>query len=234
MKEYVRKAVKAQLAHLASKHDVDNLYLQISALLDVRELVGTNVFIGPLRGWAISPDALAIVLRDIVARQDPRVVEFGSGESTLSIAAVLRKIGSGSLLSFEHDPAHTHNMTGRLRDAGLLPFATVRTLPLRDYQVDGDRGQFTSYNMDGQDYDFDVALIDGPVCSVHGDKTRSIPLDWCAARLRMNCSIYLDDADRPPEKDLLQSLRKAYPMLIVETLVAEKGLAKITVLQGVR
>lgn len=53
-------------------------------------MIGIPV-LSPLRGWGISPDALALVLADIQRRTRPVVVEFGSGQPTIALAAMLEK-----------------------------------------------------------------------------------------------------------------------------------------------
>ena len=49
------------------------------------------ILLGPLRGWAISPDAIVHVLADLEPRENPTVVEFGSGESTIILASALAR-----------------------------------------------------------------------------------------------------------------------------------------------
>jgi hypothetical protein len=50
-------------------------------------------------GWAASTDLLGELIRAIAARRPQRLVELGSGVSTLVIAAALRNNGAGRLIS---------------------------------------------------------------------------------------------------------------------------------------
>ena len=112
------RALFDRLNVLARKADVDNIYTQLAALMEIRTVVGTSVPLGPFRGWAMSPDALLHVVRDVTARQAPRVIEFGAGESTIAIAAALKAGGSGSLVSIEHDAGIAAAIAARLAKDG--------------------------------------------------------------------------------------------------------------------
>src|SRR5260221_7046327 len=99
IKKFIRSTLDSAFFSLAKKSDLDNLYNQLSALMEVKEIIGPRLLLGPMRSWSLSPDALLIFLRDLTARTAPQVVEFGAGESTIAIAAALRAGGSGHLLS---------------------------------------------------------------------------------------------------------------------------------------
>ncbi|MEJ0067167.1 MAG: hypothetical protein WDM85_18620 [Caulobacteraceae bacterium] len=74
---------------------------------------------------------------------------------------------------------------------------------------------------------FDVALIDGPITASFGAATRSVPLDWCVARIAPDGAVYLDDADRVEERMVVDGSRAAWPGMEVDRLHAEKGLVRL-------
>ncbi|MCL4768132.1 MAG: class I SAM-dependent methyltransferase [Hyphomicrobiaceae bacterium] len=230
MKKHIKSLYKRLISPLATKADINNLYVQLSSLQEIREIVGPGVPIGPLRGWALSPDALLMLLRDITARTSPRVMEFGSGESTIAIAAALRALGAGSLISIEHDANFSARIAMRLRQLDLETLVDLRVLPLCSHEPRLGLPAFNSYDLKGLADDFDVVLIDGPIV-YFGVATRSIPLEWCISRMGPGKTVYLDDAARPEETAVIEAIRISHPQLNIEFIETEKGLCKLTMPQ---
>jgi len=225
MKSYIRSWLSKRI-QFARREDINNLYKQISSFIDLKDIIGPNVPMGPLRGWALSPDALLIVLRDITERPSPRVVEFGSGESTIAIAAALKRRGDGTLTSFEHNEKFSRNIAERLRRADLASHVDLRVIPLRHYKGTASVPSFDSYDLSDQDIEFDVAIVDGPI-NILGSVTRSVPLEWAVSRLRRNGTIYLDDASREGERAAVEGLRAKWQGVVEEWLDCEKGLLRL-------
>jgi predicted O-methyltransferase YrrM len=227
MKKFVKSHLDRFFASFARKQDLSDLYLQLAAWPSIKDIIGPRVMLGPLRGWALSPDVLLIVLQDVSMREGARVVEFGAGESTLAIAAALRAGGAGRLTTIEHDEVFAEGVRKKLRRNGLLDFVDMRTVPLRDYEARFGLPAFKSYDLESQDFAFDVALVDGPIVSRFGAATRAIPLLWCLDRLRRESAIYLDDAARPEEQAVTHALRQLRPDIDVEMIATEKGLVRM-------
>jgi predicted O-methyltransferase YrrM len=226
-----RKLFGGRLRNIARRSDIDNLYTQVSALLEIRRLVGPDAPLGMLRGWAISPDALLIVLNEIAARTSARVVEFGAGESTLAIAGFLKTAGGGSLTTVEHDEAFAAEVRRRANRAGLDDHVRIVHVPLRGFGPRLSLPAFSSYDLAALDADFDVALVDGPPLAL-GEAARSVPLDWCVRRLAGDRVVYLDDAFRPAESRIVAESRQGWTGVTVRTLATEKGLLEMRAAPG--
>ena len=228
MKTYLRSKLDSYFSSFARKADIDNLYLQLAAFTEIKDIVGPRVPVGPLRGWAIFPDALIVVLRDLSSLKAPKVIEFGSGESTIAIAATLKSFGRGSLLTIEHDGSFANKILERLNQYGLADCVELRLIPMRDYESFMGLSKFASYDLSGVETEFDVALVDGPIVGQFGGGTRAVPVNWCVERLAKGRVAYLDDAFRSTEKQVIAAIKKANPTLIAELLGTEKGLCKFT------
>ncbi len=213
---------------LALKSDVDNIYAQISDLLEIRDIIGPHVQLGQLREWALSPDALLIILRALQTRSAPQLVEFCAGKSTVAIGAALRAAGAGSLVSFEHDPHFANEIREQIEQIGLQHLVDIRLVAMKRYGPRLGLPEFQSYDLSSADVDFDIALIDGPPVGQYGAASRSVPLDWCIDRLKSSCEIYLDDADRHAERSVIKGSGPVWSGLHVEALCTEKGLLKIS------
>ncbi|MDR3570639.1 MAG: class I SAM-dependent methyltransferase [Candidatus Pacebacteria bacterium] len=172
---------------------------------------------------------MIVILRDLQSRQRSKVIEFGGGESTLAIAALLKTSASGGTIeTIEHDSAFAEELRGRLARAALSDIAAVNTAPLRHYPAQLGFQEFRSYDLAGVDLSFDVAFVDGPIVDQFGAATRLVPLRWCMERMKPGRAIYLDDAARQPERDIVSALKPSAAHLRFDLLQAEKGLLKIS------
>ncbi len=221
MKSVIRRIRDRILTGLARQEDIDHLYNQFAGLIQIQNAIRGEPVLLPMRGWAISPDAMAWVLADLQERESPTVVEFGSGQSTIVLAAVL-KSRQGRLVSVEHDPSHSDVIQRQAKACGLSDVIHFVHSPLVETEI-GCRSYDTASIPGGP---FDVALVDGPPIS-NGKLTRLIPLRWAAARLTERGVIFLDDTFRESEKECLRLFKSEYPDFKHTERAAEKGLVEI-------
>jgi hypothetical protein len=226
--KFLRCQLNRYFGQFAHRSDIDNLWRQIACLVELQAAILAPIPYGKLGGWAISADALAAVVRDIRARRAPRVVEFGSGVSTIAIAALLRTMGEGTLITIEHNLDFLKSVESDLSTYGLKNLVELRHLPIVDFPAAPPMTACRSYDLRQLDVKFDVALVDGPIIAEFGAATRMAPLAWCIDRLRSGASVYLDDADRAEERLVVATLRAIHPDVQAERLDAEKGLVRLT------
>ena len=153
------------------------------------------------------------------------MIEFGSGESTIAIAATLKSGGQGSLLTIEHDSFFADKARERLAQHGLADRVEVRIVPMHDYESCMGFPKFASYDLSGLETDLDVALVDGPIVGQFGEGTRAVPIRWCIERLAEGRVAYLDDAYRSAEKQVIAAIKRSNPNLIAEFCEAKRACA---------
>jgi predicted O-methyltransferase YrrM len=181
----------------------------------------------PPGGWAASTDLLGEVLRAVAMRRPQRVVELGSGLSTLVIAAALRANGAGHLISVDADEAYAAITREQLQRQALGDWAEIRIAALKDMQFEGitrpwyDTAVFADLN------DIDVLLIDGPPTLLRPDiRYPALPFFW--NRLSAQAIVLLDDASRPAEREMAKIWQRNYPEARFEFLRLEKGALRVT------
>jgi predicted O-methyltransferase YrrM len=202
-----------------SKGEMANHIRQIDCLLGVYSLLNHGYSLGPLRGWAISPDALSEVLRVISTFDRPTVVEFGSGQSTIAISKLLTS-KTGRLISVEHDAKYSFRFQDLLQAYNLEKPVTTIIAPLALNSV-GD----TTYSMELlPEVSPDVVLVDGPPGK---GRSRLTPLLWAYSALKPRGVILLDDYNREDEKECVRCLLRDHPDALVEEYRVEKGLVAI-------
>lgn len=162
----------------------------------------------PWSSGAMRPAGLLSVLTEVWFRRRPRIVELGGGVSTIILARLLRELGTGGLLTVEHDRRWADRLEEQLTREGLIEFARVLRAPLRP----------SLHTWDGSDwYDepvllaaveeaaVDVLLVDGPPAwQPHRAHARFPALDVLAGRLAPGATVVLDDIERDGERDVLQ------------------------------
>lgn len=204
----------------------DRLYDQVASIMQIQSAISGGPVLKPMRHWALSPDAMAIILADLQERTAPRIVEFGCGQSTVVFASWVRTHG-GCVTSFEHDAVYAGAVRKQLDACGLTTYVDLRVVPLVDYVgVDGLPAS-KSYALPADRDGIDVALIDGPPYWT-GESGRYHPLKWATDRLNNNGAAYLDDAARGPEQRIVAALRGHAAGIDAAELRAEKGLVRLT------
>jgi predicted O-methyltransferase YrrM len=98
------------------------------AFVNVRPLSGRLPL--ALGGWAVDPVVAERLTREVMLRQPDFTVEFGCGSSTVLLAAVLKEIGHGRLLSVEHDKRFVELVERQLAVAGLSEWVRIVLAPL--------------------------------------------------------------------------------------------------------
>lgn len=169
---------------------------QIIASLEIERTAAETIGRIPRGQWAMSLDALE-ELDALVWRESPRrIIEFGSGASTIVLARYARLTGA-DVLSIEHDPTHLRKTRGLLESSGLASAVDLRLCPLH--------GEPPFYRVDLPS-DVDLVVVDGPPDETGG---RERALDFVLPRLRPGWLVWLDDAHRPTERAILGRARES-------------------------
>lgn len=206
---------------------------QLEATIGIYALLDPRLVLPSSRGWAASPDFLAIILNAILSRESaPNVVEFGSGLSTLVSAYALERRGDrGWLMSVEHDAEHAERVGRDLRLHGFSQVELV-TAPLSwvdlppSVHPGGERHQSWWYDTSvfTPPTGIDVLVVDGPPGRSSADaRYPAVPmLAQCLAR---DAVILLDDADREAEQRIARWWADELHPCTLELLKTEKGAA---------
>jgi predicted O-methyltransferase YrrM len=162
----------------------------------------------PTTSWSMRFSNLLAIL-DILDTLRPRlVVEFGSGISTLLIAAWMRENHQGRIVSFDHDADWAAITRRYLQSHELNDFGEVVHAPLR--RDNEEQSTNAWYDLDdrllAEFDDIELVIVDGPPAGiVEGRLARMPALGKLYTKLAPNCVVVLDDANRPGETEVVQS-----------------------------
>ena len=182
-------------------------------------------WLGGVGGWSLDLDFLHY-LRGVLDRYEhPRVLEFGSGRGTKTLARLCANRG-GTLLTVEHDAEWRERTTQDLAGADLAGHASVRLAPLVDSDFFGIATRFYDMSWLTEDNRFDVVIVDGPPTDL-GTLVRVSGLPAVAAHLSPDFRVFLDDFDREEERKVAEIWAKVAPDLRYRTLQFAKAVCEV-------
>jgi len=163
--------------------------------------------------WALTPDAAAILAREIAIRRPNIIVELGSGVSTLMVGRLLQQMGHGRLVSLDHDPGWAEQTRRNILANGLQEYVEVLDAPLTRQQFDGK--EFDWYQIPDQLRQIkhiDMLTVDGPPQTADTAILARYPaLPAFAAQLPDHAAIFIDDARRDTEQEMIEKWLQQYP-----------------------
>jgi predicted O-methyltransferase YrrM len=173
---------------------------------------------------SITPETLTQIQQLIAALGVRRVLELGSGVSTLLIANAFRRAGGGTVLSLDDDARWAAQTTATLEREGLAPFAEVRVASLKDITSGGRTAQW--YDLSGIDpgMRFDFVIVDGPPAWKTDRLARLPALYELRKHLGENGVLVLDDAGRGGETEIARQWQRDFPDLHFRMVDVGRGL----------
>jgi predicted O-methyltransferase YrrM len=167
----------------------------------------------PLNPAALCPENALFVIQQIYQRRPQRVVEFGSGVSTILFARALRDLGEKRQLdSFEHLESWYQRTRELLRSSGLEDVVRLHYSPLEKR----DGLEVPWYDVSVLDRDAtpcDLVVVDGPEGGSREPLARIGGFLTLRDRLAPDAVVLLDDAFRRGEREIVRAWQRAEPRL---------------------
>jgi predicted O-methyltransferase YrrM len=199
-------------------------YRQTESLFSLFSSLHVSAPLPPMGGWAISPDFANLIVGVVRERRPTRVLELGSGVSTLVAGYALKALGSGTLLSLDHNDVFAQSTARELEKHGLGDFARVVHAPLREMFLSGRKHVWYDTASLESLPDIQVVLVDGPPGELQElARYPALPVLW--NHLSSDAVILVDDSERPDEKKMLELWRAEFPDLQIESAQTERGSA---------
>jgi predicted O-methyltransferase YrrM len=181
---------------------------------------------------AITPETLAIVQDLSAALKLRRVLELGSGVSTLLLANSFRRAGEGHVLSLDDDPRWAGQTAETIKRERLDRFAEVRVAPLVPVTAGDRKSQWYDISSLAPDEHFDLIIVDGPP-AWRGDALARLPALYQLRRhLSDNGMLVLDDAARGGETEVAKRWQNDFPDLHYRMVGVGRGLFVASVQQS--
>jgi hypothetical protein len=147
---------------------------------------------------AIRPSALLLCLNEIEIHRRRRVIELGSGVSTIFFAKLLRELG-GHLLTIDHNKEWQDLVAARCHDC--LDSVTFASAPLQSITVEESKFEWydpESIRAHAADHQADMMVVDGPIGS-SCQMARYPAMPILQHYLARDFTVVLDDINRREE-----------------------------------
>ena len=155
------------------------------------------------------------------------ILECSCGTSTVVLARCAQLNSHGHIYSLESDPKFAEITRQELCRHGLESFATILYAPLTQHDIDDVIRQW--YSLDTlPDFPIDMLVIDGPP-SISDPLARFPAGPMLIGRMTKGGAIFLDDADRLGEREIVSRWQESFPTIDIEQLRCEKGLIRISI-----
>lgn len=160
-------------------------------------------------GWAIDAQALAQLVSLVEERRPQRILELGSGTSTIWLGHVCRSYG-GSLIALDHLEDYFDQTRKGVARHGLADYVEVRLAPLEGVVYDGVEYLWYSADAINNLSEIDMLIVDGPPAAT-GRKARYPALPQIIDQLSRQVTVVLDDAHREDEAEIIDSWCAQFP-----------------------
>lgn len=175
----------------------------------------------PADAHTAGPDFLIRLADQVLASKPDLVVECGSGTTTCVVARCLQINGKGKLYSLEDYASYAQATRNFLESRGLSPRAQIIDAPLRTHNIDEVEHEWYELS-DLPTGDIDVLIVDGP-SFVEGSLARYPVAPLLFDRLAADAVVFIDDADRSSEQEVLRRFEAEFPNLRHQRVSTQRG-----------
>lgn len=171
--------------------------------------------------WSAAPDVLKIVSEYCLENKPVTIVECSSGTSSIILSKCCQLNKSGRVYSLENGDEYVKKTVEWLDDFSLSENCDVITAPLKNYTLAGNDYQW--YDLKNFTVEkIDLLLIDGPPGFIQKN-SRYPALPLLEPFLSENCVIFLDDAARDDEREVVSLWLNMFPEFHHEYIDTERG-----------
>ena len=180
--------------------------------------------------WSAGPDFLRIIVDHCLEAKPATILECGSGMTTLMLARCCQLDARGRVYSLEDGGEYAERTRGYLDRYGLGEYASVIHAPLEKMSV--GEVEYLWYGMNKiPDWGIEMLVIDGPSGFIQSH-SRYPALPLLFSRLSDRCVVFLDDAARADEKEIVESWKAAYPQIEHDYIETQRGCSVLILDKG--
>lgn len=177
--------------------------------------------------WPIEEEFARYLINLVVANRPQRIIELGSGLSTLFFLKTWQKLGiKGRMISVDSDAQFLENTINVLRAEEVYDesVASLIYAPLKTVLCNGET--YTWYDSSGQKMPFakiDLLFVDGPVGALcKNARYPAVPM--LRKYLGKGSKVVLHDAKRPDETEIVERWKRENPDIVsIQEIDTERG-----------
>ncbi len=200
---------------------VDRLFVQLESYLSLRDKLDLHQGLPYTAYWSASPDFLKIISEYCLDHRTANIVECSSGLSSLVLARCCEMNKHGQVLSLENGEEFALKTERELERYAVNQYAAVVHAPLQVHTIKGVEYQWYSLHALPED-PIDMLVIDGPPGYIQRH-SRYPALPLLFDRLADQCTVFMDDAARDDEKEIVKMWQSEFPGIEHQYVETERG-----------
>ena len=219
----IQRLIKTTSFRLESTihHETTNQFNQFESYTYLRDRLNLHNGLPYTTHWSASPDFLKIIVEHCLNCKPTTILECSSGLTTVMLARCCQINNTGHVFSLEHDSEYVTKSQANIKRYELDNFTTIINAPLKTYNLNSTEYQW--YAIDNiPDSKINMLVIDGPPGYIQ-KHSRYPALSLLLNRLADDCIIFLDDADRNDEKELIEMWKNEHPSIKHHYINTERG-----------
>jgi hypothetical protein len=171
--------------------------------------------------WSAAADFLEIIVNHCLTEKPSTIVECSSGLTSLMLARCCEMNSFGKVYSLEDGKIYADNTREFIRQYQLSNYASIIHAPLTTINLNNT--DFMWYSLGNlPERTIEMLVIDGPNGFLQKN-SRYPALPLLFEKLSDNCTIFLDDAARDDEKEIVELWQQQFPSLEHEYIETERG-----------
>jgi predicted O-methyltransferase YrrM len=201
--------------------ETDGPVVNLASYQLLRDRLGLTKDIPYTPQWSAAADFLELIVEHALCNKPQTIVECGCGLTTVMLARCCALNAAGKIYSLENGADYARHTQGFIQSHELQAYSNILHAPLRAYQLQGK--DFQWYNTTALVPDkIDMLVIDGPPGFLQRhSRYPALPLLY--SRLHSGSVLFLDDAARNDEKELVAMWQAEYTALKHRYLACERG-----------
>lgn len=193
----------------------------MSSYQSLEKKLGFETTLPVTEHWSAAPDFLEMI-SDYCLKNKPRVIlECSSGTSSLILSRCCQMNKVGHVYSLENGEEFVDQTNQQLDSFVLSKYCDVIYSPLQDLRLGEEIYQWYAIN-DLPDAEIDMLVIDGPPGFLQ-KHSRYPALPMLSKKMAEHCAIFLDDAARDDEQELVERWLNENPNFQAEYIKNERG-----------
>ena len=193
---------------------------------DIQAKLGLAKLLPYTPDWSAAPDFIGLIVDYALQAKPEVIVECSSGLTTLVLARCCQINGGGRVISLENGEEYAEKTHQQLKAFGLEDYAQVLFAPLQKLNLDRDYDWYELELL--PEVSIDMLVIDGPPGFIQKN-SRYPALPLLFDKFSKQVKVFLDDAGREGEKELVEQWQAEFSGVEHEYLEFERGCSVLEV-----
>jgi len=179
------------------------------------------------KDWSAAADFVQIIVDYCLKEKPSTIFECSSGLTTLTLARCCQMNNHGHVYSLENGEEYAIKSREHINLYNLEKFSSIIHAPLEEKTInDIAYSWYSTKNI--PDESIDMLVIDGPPGFLQKN-SRYPALPLLFEKLSKHCTVFLDDAARDDEKEIIELWKNEHSNIKHEFIETERGCSILTI-----